>query len=71
LSGNWDAASSVDVHVYDVRGRRVGSFSTRAAGGLVTWDGRTDDGLRAPAGSYVIVFDDGIRTVRTKVTLTR
>lgn len=71
LPTSWDADASLNVHVYDVRGARVRNFTTRASAGIVAWDGRAANGLRAPAGAYVVIFEAGGRTISTKVTLTR
>lgn len=53
------AESAVRLEVFDLAGRRVGTLvdEVRPAGRhTVTWDGRTDSGLRAPAGVYFARF---------------
>ncbi len=42
----------------------------RGTGGATfTWDGRNDEGLRTPAGSYLAVLTAGAGQVARKVTL--
>jgi len=54
-----DAAVRVEIH--DLAGRRVARLlDARLPGGRehrVVWDGRRDDGLAAPSGTYVAVVD--------------
>ncbi len=47
------AAPWVRIDVFDVRGRRVRSLSTGAAGDLV-WDGRDASGMRLAPGAYFL-----------------
>ncbi len=47
------AAPRVAIDVFDVRGRRVRSLSTGAAGDLV-WDGRDASGMRLAPGAYFL-----------------
>lgn len=69
----WYALPSsgrVSVDVFDVSGARVRSLvrGERAAGRYsLTWDGRTDDGARAPAGLYYLRFEGGGLTQSRKV----
>ncbi len=59
LDWSLPAAGNAELAVYDVTGRRVVSlFHGIADAGLhrATWDGRTSDGLRAPAGVYRAVL---------------
>jgi hypothetical protein len=48
------------ITVYDVAGRRIARLldTSRAGGpGVVTWDGRGDDGVQVPSGTYFIRLD--------------
>ncbi len=56
------SAGHVDLEVYDVSGARVRTLvrGERGAGQhTVAWDGRTDEGRRAPAGLYYLRFHGG------------
>ena len=62
-------SASVDLSVYDLAGRRIRTLSRRshpAGAHVVTWDGRTDRGGRAPAGVYFarLVTPEGTETRR-------
>jgi len=69
-----DAALAVDLDIYDVSGRcvrRLLRAETVAEDRSVAWDGRDDDGVRLPSGTYVCVAEaGGLRTVR-KVTIAK
>lgn len=67
LDWSLPVAGNAELAVYDVTGRRVASlFHGTADAGLhrATWDGRTSDGLRAPAGVYraVLRTDAGLKS---------
>lgn len=56
------SAGHVDLEVYDVSGARVRTLvrGERSAGQhTIAWDGRTDEGRRAPAGLYYLRFQGG------------
>lgn len=60
------------LHVYDLRGRSVGSVAVRAVGGgwfESTWDGRDDRGQRLARGRYVVRIVGPGRTMATSVLL--
>ncbi len=51
--------AAISAFVYDVRGRRIRRLADHDPGssqGVLIWDGRRDDGVRAPVGMYVVVF---------------
>ena len=53
-------AGQVTIAVHDIAGRRVRTLArgTQAAGlHTLTWDGRSDDGLRLAPGAYVVRFE--------------
>ena len=53
ISFNSAGNGPVDVRIYDVSGRPVRSFSTRAESNSdIQWDGRTGGGNTAPSGVY-------------------
>lgn len=68
-----DRERSVDLAVFDLRGRRVAQLAERIFGAgahTTSWDGRTPDGSRAAAGVYfVALVADGERHTQ-KVVLT-
>lgn len=69
-----DAASAVELTVFDVRGRRVRSLvrTPQAAGRhAVVWDGEDDAGTALASGIYAVVLRTPTATDRTKVTLVR
>ncbi len=50
----------ISLSVYDVKGRkirRIADHEPSGAVGALVWDGRTDAGLRAPLGLYVILLE--------------
>ena len=60
------------LHVYDLRGRSVGSVAVRAVGGgwfESTWNGRDDRGRRLARGRYVVRIIGPERTMATSVIL--
>jgi len=72
ISFELAAPGQTTLRVYDATGRAVRTLidETKGPGMLeVTWDGRAEDGTRAPAGIYLLALDvDGIQ-VHRKVTL--
>ncbi len=51
--------ATISAFVYDIRGRRIRRLADHDAGtsqGVLVWDGRRDDGVRAPVGMYIVVF---------------
>ncbi|MBK6766910.1 MAG: lamin tail domain-containing protein [bacterium] len=71
-------AGSIDILVYDVRGRQVRRLAGGQSGqaeGTVLWDGRSDDGTLVPTGRYILVLeagnDHGVTRERTTVILAR
>ncbi len=68
LSYRLASAAQVTVKVYDVRGRLVAERRLdlpAAEGNVFFWDGRDDDGRRAPAGIYWAALEvHGQRSVR-------
>ncbi|MEZ5064902.1 MAG: FlgD immunoglobulin-like domain containing protein [bacterium] len=66
-------AGRVRLTVYDVRGTRVRATTKQLAAGIhsLTWDGRTDAGIRAPGGVYFCDVSTGAETARRKVVLVR
>jgi flagellar hook assembly protein FlgD len=61
------AGISGSIRVLDVRGRLVRSLPVDPGTARVTWDGRTDGGVAAPAGKYLILApgaDRGVAVVK-------
>jgi hypothetical protein len=69
------AGQPASVDVFDVAGRRVRTLATSVAvtDGPVAlrWDGRGDDGRRAPAGVYLVRARTGVATAWLRVTRLR
>jgi hypothetical protein len=67
------AAETVRMRVFDIHGRRVADLGTTALGAgshEITWDGRNDDGRRAPEGLYFLrVEGPGLAVSRPIVAL--
>jgi hypothetical protein len=61
-------ASAYTGAIYDVRGRRVRSFTTTTPGAVV-WDGRDNDGNLARPGVYFLRADGGGRQARARFVL--
>jgi len=72
ISFELQSAGRATLRVYDATGRAVRTLidrSARPGTQEVAWDGRADDGARAPAGVYLLALDvDGVQ-VHRKVTL--
>jgi hypothetical protein len=67
-------SAAVHVSVYDVRGVRVRSLVERAlprGAHTASWDGRTDEGVRVPAGVYFYEVRSGADVGRRKVVRVR
>jgi len=67
-----DAAGAQQVIIQDARGRRVRSYawSDEPAGDRTfTWDGLDQQGRRAAAGAYQVVFRAGARQVNGRLVL--
>lgn len=72
LTVGGDPRGPVSLMIVDLAGRRVRVLAPEAAPGgsrTFTWDGRDDDGRRAPAGIYLAVLTTGDGPIRRKVTL--
>ncbi|GEM_PF-2171850 len=52
ISVNAPVDATIEIRIYDLRGRLIQDFGNRAA---VIWDGKDSDGDFAPAGPYVVV----------------
>ena len=66
--------ASVRVVVYDVLGRQVQTLADGplgAGGEVLTWDGRTEGGDRAPSGVYVVAAESNRQSARTRLTILR
>lgn len=64
----------VCVRVYDLRGRVVKHIADRefsTGEHDLTWDGRAENGRRAPSGAYFVRFGTGDEVVVRKVALTK
>ena len=51
--------ATISAFVYDVRGRRIRRLADNDPGsthGILVWDGRREDGVRAPIGMYVVLL---------------
>ena len=51
--------ATISISIYDVQGRRIRRLADHDPGsvtGVVPWDGRRDDGVRAPVGMYIIML---------------
>jgi flagellar hook assembly protein FlgD len=69
-----DAASRVEVDVYDLRGGRVAQLERGVRGpGLhsIAWDGRDASGARLPSGVYLVRTRLGETAGTHKVTIVR
>ena len=68
------AAESVVAVIVDPSGRRVRSLlhgSLPAGNHSVSWDGRMDDGRRAPTGTYLVRLRAGAREESRRISLVR
>lgn len=67
LLWNGDAGRRNEVHVFDVRGRRLRTLDAGPErGGEVVWDGRDTRGLRSGPGVYFARLASGARTFVTR-----
>ena len=51
--------ATISAYVYDVRGRRIRRLADHDPGtlqGVLVWDGKRDDGIRAPVGMYIVLL---------------
>ena len=74
LQINLPSTETVRVRIVDLRGRviRNDRMPAAAPGALVyRWDGRDEEGRRAPAGVYIAQVDAGSQTARSKLIVTR
>ncbi len=63
---------TIEINIFDVRGRRVRQVQTSAdSGGVFVWDGRDQDGREAPQGVYHVQFRQGPKVVTRKVVHVR
>ncbi len=72
LTVSGDLQGPLSLAIFDLAGRRVRTLVRGVEPGgtaTYTWDGRDDEGLRAPAGSYLAVLSAGAAQVARKVTL--
>jgi len=68
------APATVRLEAFDLQGRRVAVLEERevpAGSHRAVWDGRLEDGGRAPAGIYFLRLRAGGRSTTTRVVLTR
>lgn len=67
-----DTGGPVELCVYDLAGRRVRTLITGGpASGSVQWDGRTEGGAPAPAGTYLVRCAGGGGVVTRRVQVVR
>jgi hypothetical protein len=69
-----ESPSSIQLDVFDVAGRRVRNVESgvRPAGqNWASWDGRTDDGHRAPSGVYFFRLQSGNHVLTSRVVRVR
>ena len=74
LPGTNPAGGETYIGIYDARGRHVNSIPverTTTALKTVTWDGRSADGSRIPAGIYFLKISSGNDTISTKFVFLR
>ncbi|MFO7652986.1 MAG: T9SS type A sorting domain-containing protein, partial [Candidatus Krumholzibacteriia bacterium] len=66
-------SGTVELSVFDLRGRRVVHARTSLPAGhhTLSWDGREDCGRPAPSGSYLVKVVTERATATRKVTLAR
>ena len=64
-------AAHSSIHVYDIRGRVVCSFTAPGSTGQLRWDGLTHAGDRAAPGVYFVRMTGGAETATKRVTLVR
>ena len=55
--------------IFDLRGRRLFDRNLGSGSRLVEWDGRVQQGGRAPSGTYIIRLEGSRQTVMRKVVL--
>ncbi len=61
------------LRIFDLRGRVVwqASVSPESGRGIVTWDGRNDNGQKVPVGVYLMQLQTSRGSYSTKVSLVR
>ena len=69
LSIQTEDGAEPDLRVLDMQGRTVRQLPVAAGTRHVEWDGRTDDGLRAPAGVYLVRLRAGAAVRQARVTV--
>jgi hypothetical protein len=69
LSIQAEGVAEPDLRVLDMQGRTVRRLPAAAGTRRVEWDGRTDDGARAPAGVYLVRLRAGSAVRQARVTV--
>ena len=58
------------IHIFDLTGRKVRTLELgQGVGGVVTWDGRDDDGNRLRTALYIARLESGSRHVQRKMVV--
>jgi hypothetical protein len=74
LSFHLPRKEAVHVDIIDIAGRRVATLVSGHLGPgdhVIRWDGRTDNGVRAPAGAYLVRLRHGSELRVQKIVLMR
>ncbi len=64
----FDAASNIQVEIFDITGRRIRSLS---GVGTTTWDGRDDSGDIVESGVYIYQYSDGGKRISGAVAVAK
>ncbi len=71
-AGKTTDVGPADLSVYDLSGRRVRTLlSGGTASGTLQWDGRTDRGTLAAAGTYIVRLEQGGAVVSRRIQVVR
>jgi hypothetical protein len=71
LSFGATLSQDAAVTVLDAQGRRIRSLIANAGARAIWWDGRSDSGVRAAPGNYIVQVRHGAQQASTHVTVVR
>ena len=62
-----------EIRIYDLAGRLMSDLSINASRGrnVISWDGRTTDGVSLPSGIYLVILRANGVEDREKITLVK